>query len=267
MVILFLDIDGVLNSAKFFAATEEARSAAAPIEVNPLSKNAYRRNKRRAKAESEEEILARLDASLAEDVLADAYTDADVTAALRAAGADPEAVGRRGAALAAELLEKRRLAWQDKARKKIERTQPVFAPRVDYSGIGKQDWSIWMLDPVSIARLNEIVRRTGAKVVISSSWRIGGGHEPVAAILGRAGFVGEVIDATPVTIALAPGIEHERGHEIAAWMSERQIDRFVILDDCDDMAHLRSRLVQTSWSEGLLDEHVERTVTLLGGTL
>jgi hypothetical protein len=91
------------------------------------------------KPQSDKEILARLDASLAEDVLTDEFSDDDVAAALRAAGGDPVAIGRRGAALAAELLEQRRLSWQDKARKKIARAQPLFSPRADYSGLGKPE--------------------------------------------------------------------------------------------------------------------------------
>jgi hypothetical protein len=91
------------------------------------------------KPQSDEEILARLDASLADDVLTDEFSDDDVAAALRAAGGDPDAIGRRGATLAAELLEQRRLSWQDKARRRIERVQPHFSARADYSGLGKPE--------------------------------------------------------------------------------------------------------------------------------
>jgi hypothetical protein len=59
------------------------------------------------KPHSDDELLARLDASLAEDVLTDVFTDADVAAALREAGGDPDAIGRRGAELAKEFWQKR----------------------------------------------------------------------------------------------------------------------------------------------------------------
>lgn len=73
------------------------------------------------------QFLARLDASLAQDVLTDAFTDADVAAGLREAGGDPAAIGRRGANLAQELLERRRLAWQGVARRKRDRALGLLA--------------------------------------------------------------------------------------------------------------------------------------------
>jgi hypothetical protein len=91
------------------------------------------------KPQSEEDVLAQIDASLAEDILTDAHSDADVAAALRAAGGDPSAIGDRGSSLVVELLTTRRLAWQTAARKKIERAQPVFARRADYSGLGRTE--------------------------------------------------------------------------------------------------------------------------------
>lgn len=91
------------------------------------------------KPQSEEDVLAQIDASLAEDILTDAHSDADVAAALRAAGGDPGAMGDRGASLVAELLTTRRLAWQAAARQKIERAQPIFERRADYSGLGRME--------------------------------------------------------------------------------------------------------------------------------
>lgn len=52
------------------------------------------------------EFIDRLDASLAADVLDGAMSDAEVVAELRAAGADPERIGREGEALVRELAEK-----------------------------------------------------------------------------------------------------------------------------------------------------------------
>ncbi len=82
------------------------------------------------------------------------------------------------------------------------------------------------------------------------------------------GFVGEVIGATPVDVVLPVGIEdHARGHEIQAWIDgeTQSVDAFVIFDDCDDMAHLRDRLVLTDIDTGLTAADVERAVALLRG--
>jgi hypothetical protein len=57
----------------------------------------------------------------------------------------------------------------------------------------------------------------------------------------------------------------ERGHEIQAWLSRhREVTEFAIVDDNSDMAHLRDRLVLTSWATGMLDEHADRLVAMLG---
>lgn len=129
---------------------------------------------------------------------------------------------------------------------------------------GRRDF-VQMIDPVTVPLLNAIVERTGAKVVISSSWRIPWTFAEIAAMLERRGFVGDVIDSTPNGVLLPVGVtEYERGHEIQAWLDGRpDIKAFAILDDSDDMAHLLPMLVQTSWARGLESEHVDLVVGLL----
>jgi hypothetical protein len=114
------------------------------------------------------------------------------------------------------------------------------------------------IDPAAVACLNAIVERTGAKVVVSSTWRTVFGCESIAVFLERRGFVGEVVGCTPQIKSA------QRGEEIAAWIAdEGPVDAFAILDDHADMAHLKPRLVQTDTATGLLPEHVERVVALL----
>lgn len=70
----------------------------------------------------DKEVLALLESSLLSDALySDAYPIEQVDEDLRGAGLDPDQVGKRGAELASQLLKKRRLAWQDKARMTLER--------------------------------------------------------------------------------------------------------------------------------------------------
>lgn len=72
------------------------------------------------KPKNQDEAAKLLQESLASDVLrTDATTDEDVDRELREAGGDPTAIGTRGLALAEKLLEVRRLAWQDAARRKL----------------------------------------------------------------------------------------------------------------------------------------------------
>jgi hypothetical protein len=113
------------------------------------------------------------------------------------------------------------------------------------------------LDKDAVARVQKIIDATGAKVVISSTWRILNSLESIKKILSDHGLRGDVIGVTPQQCL-------NRGSEIQEWLTEHApIDSFVILDDDDDMAHLMDRLVDTSFETGLQDEHVEQAIQLL----
>lgn len=118
------------------------------------------------------------------------------------------------------------------------------------------------VDPAMVPRLNRLVRRTGARVVVSSSWRKYIGGDGVAAVLWACGFVGEVIGATPV---MGDEPETWRGREIDRWLMGRaDVDRWVVLDDLA-VAVDAGRLVRTNMQVGLTDADVERAVAILGG--
>lgn len=136
------------------------------------------------------------------------------------------------------------------------------------------------IDRAAVPRLNAITDRTGAGIVVSSSWRIGKTVDRMGEILAAHGVTGEVVSCTPVLTRRYSDhpeddtrvvVAQERGHEIQAWLDEMtgppawlDVEAFAILDDSSDMAHLRDRLVRTTWERGLLDEHVERVVAMLG---
>lgn len=94
---------------------------------------------------------------------------------------------------------------------------------------------VYEIDPRAVARLNEIVDRTGADVVISSAWRKLHSLPDIARYLEQRGFRGRVVGVTP-TLPFSP-----RGHEIASWLRDHPyVRRFVILDDDADMADRKS---------------------------
>jgi hypothetical protein len=136
----------------------------------------------------------------------------------------------------------------------------------------KQDdwrWDDLSFDRVCVERLNRLLAQTGARVVVSSSWRYGdvrGGRvvcktpQWLESLLRRHGFNGLVLDVTPIRGGM-------RGGEIRAWLDARAEPwaAFVILDD-EEFAQLDGRLVQTSFAAGgLLDRHVDRAIAMLGG--
>lgn len=126
------------------------------------------------------------------------------------------------------------------------------------------------VDDEAVGRLNRLIAATGAKVVISSSWRKLLDPAELLAILVNHGFVGEIIGETPrgdepELRALYEYPQHYyRGYEIGFWLRQHpEVERFVILDDGSDMEMHTHRLVQTDAQEGLLDEHVDLAIAML----
>lgn len=75
--------------------------------------------------------------------------------------------------------------------------------------------------------LREIIDATGAKIVISSTWRMSG-LKVMQTMWEMRDLPGEVIDITP---CLRVG----RGEEIAEWLRENPVSSYCILDDDSDM--------------------------------
>lgn len=117
-----------------------------------------------------------------------------------------------------------------------------------------------MMQPhrIHVVILNEIVRASGANVVITSTWRISRTKNDIQQLLSGKGFSGEIIDTTPVLQG------ETRGTEIRAWLAERKdIEAFVILDDERDMGDLCDWLVQTKTEDGLLASHIPDVLKIL----
>jgi hypothetical protein len=127
------------------------------------------------------------------------------------------------------------------------------------------------LDTVGL--LNEIVTRTGAKVVVSSTWRKSYSVQALGKFLAWAGFVGEVIAKTPQDLPRIHDGPYAtssplRGHEIQHWLDSqpKPTPNFVILDDDSDMAHLSNRHVKIDLAVGLTRENVEQALRLFAET-
>lgn len=111
--------------------------------------------------------------------------------------------------------------------------------------------------PYCVAMLNEITDKTGAKIVVSSSWRCGNSVDELAVLLKKWGVTGEVLGKTPVMHG------KKRGHEIQAWLDANPVKAFVILDDDADMAHLRPALVKCHSRHGIDAKHVAKAIEKL----
>ncbi len=111
----------------------------------------------------------------------------------------------------------------------------------------------------SVAALNTVLQQSGALVVITSTWREHWTLRENAEFLERDGMLpGRVVGKTPT-------LERERGLEIESWLRSvpYSVTSFVILDDRDDMAMHRQRLIQVSPEVGLSHSQALRAIELL----
>lgn len=116
------------------------------------------------------------------------------------------------------------------------------------------------LSPSCVARFNRLVSLTGAKVVVCSTWGREFETEGLCQYLRDEGVRCEVVGRTPLR-----GVYRVRGEDIQQWLddTDAQVDAYCILDDHNDMAHLKGRLVQTNADLGLQDRDVEAALALL----
>lgn len=120
-------------------------------------------------------------------------------------------------------------------------------------------------DPACVARLNRITDATGARIVVSSTWRF---QPDIKDKMAAWGVTGEVIGITPdgsKRDANGLYVSVPRGHEIYDWMFANHYDgtRIAILDDDNDMELLVDFLVRTDTYLGLQDADVDKAIALL----
>jgi len=118
------------------------------------------------------------------------------------------------------------------------------------------------LDPVAVALLNKIIQATNAKIVISSSWRLGKSITQLQDVFNKHSIIGTIVGLTPDDY-------NTRGVQIQQWINDCDftIDSFIILDDDNDMCHLNKHLVKTSVKDGLTIDCVHLAISkLLGDT-
>ena len=134
---------------------------------------------------------------------------------------------------------------------------------LDVDGVlnSKQDGnSLLLRTDLHLQLLREIVAATGAKIVLSSSWRMG----PVKirnTLSDRLEDFGlKIMDSTPILSGLS-----SRGDEIRQWLKDcgYTVEKFVILDDDDDMEEFTDNLVQTDSENGLQEKETLRCIELL----
>lgn len=121
-------------------------------------------------------------------------------------------------------------------------------------------------DDMAVQNLRKIVEETGAKVVVSSSWRHIG-LDRIRGIWSDWGLPGEIVGCTP-------GLWEDgrflitRGEEIQKWLEENATDdyAYVILDDMDDSeatGDQKKLWIQINPHTGISKEDASRAVEIL----
>ena len=140
---------------------------------------------------------------------------------------------------------------------------------LDFDGVLNNNDSIAQgihLLPEKVVLVNQIAKRTDAKIVVSSSWRRIFTAEQLyilltvagMTVLGHPAALGYSVDITPMV-----GM---RGREIEMWLADNAVTpyRYVILDDDSDFFAYQQQLqIHTDARFGLQPEDVDRAVAIL----
>lgn len=112
------------------------------------------------------------------------------------------------------------------------------------------------IDPKCVERLNNIIDKTKANIVISSDWRF---QEELPIILSQAGLKYPIYDTTPYLFG-------NRGKEIEKWMKDKNISNYVIIDDNDInwfSKEQHKHFVHTKYEFGLTDKDMYKAIHIL----
>lgn len=123
------------------------------------------------------------------------------------------------------------------------------------------------LDSVSIGLLRRVCIKTDAKIVISSTWRMGRTIEDFVDIFARHGWDNfPIIGMTPIGCKIAEITFRTRGHEIQDWLTHHpEVTEYIIIDDDSDMLESQiDHFVHVSNVNGFRSKHYCQCLRLFG---
>lgn len=121
------------------------------------------------------------------------------------------------------------------------------------------------VDDEKLYLLKTIVKRTDAKLVLSSIWRTGWRKDaPSKSRQLTSAFIRKLDKFGLSIYDITGNCDTSRGKEIETWLKKHpEVSRYIILDYRGDMGKIKKRLIRTSALEGLCLEHVKRAVKML----
>lgn len=148
---------------------------------------------------------------------------------------------------------------------------------LDFDGVITSPDSKWKIDMHKIKIINDICDKTGAKIVVSSTWRMGYCddvsvfHEHLKQYFIKHNYLDKFKDTFDKFISNIIGmtecIDGLRGNEIKSYMNEHpEVENYVIIDDDSDMCDDQlCNFVQTDTWDGITERDAKLCVDILNG--
>lgn len=148
---------------------------------------------------------------------------------------------------------------------------------LDFDGVITTYNSKWKIDMNKIKIINDICDKTNAKIVVTSSWRIGyhgvvsAFHESLKQYFVKNQYLDHFKDEFNKfinnIIGMTDSVGTCRGNEIKFYMNEHpDVDNYVIIDDDSDMFDYQLfNFVQTDTYEGITERDAKLCVDILNG--
>lgn len=143
---------------------------------------------------------------------------------------------------------------------------------LDFDGVLTTPQSNYQFNPSLFERLRVLLEKSGAYIVITSSWRGMTKEETIISITDRTNpsVGGNPFPFVDKIIGVTPRIGWTRGQQITGWfkrhekLDEIQQADYVIIDDENDFSERqREHLVRTNENVGITDEDVKKALQIL----
>ena len=121
------------------------------------------------------------------------------------------------------------------------------------------------LDKTKLGLLKKIIRKTKAKIVLSSSWRLSFDDNLIPDDYLGQSLISALKNEGLAIFGKTDDLQNDRYYEIKDWLQKHaNVNDFVILDDDDfNWKDLHSQWIKTSYYIGLTKDIAEKTIKKL----
>ena len=124
------------------------------------------------------------------------------------------------------------------------------------------------IDPAAVQHLNHLTDKTGAQIVVTSTWRLKWSVHRLRKIFVNSDIRGALLDVTEV-LTVAASMHHKmhvdpRAQEIFNWLQHHpEVTQYVVLDDLLNLGELRDRHVIVDAAIGLTHKNISEALEIL----